>query len=338
MVPFPKSVRFRFGGSWPRSRTALVLCRSALIASVVLAAFAARAETILGLLGRNRANETALIRFDSATPSTITARIPVTGLPANDHLLTIDLRPTDAKVYAVSALGGVYIVDALTGVITQIGRLSVPIDGNAVFGMDFDPVADLAGRPSLRLISNLGDNLQVDVRPRHVGAATRLPHLVLVDGGRVFATAYDHNDLSPLTASALYHLGKAYDTRSSESLGVILYKQKVQNSGVVLRVGLSKLSSPSGTWGFDISGSGVAFATITNDYGPPIGPPLPASSFYRVDLARGVVRRIGSIGLSNFDVVLSITALERPRRYPLIPCCPPFIPGPVRGPAAAASR
>jgi len=79
----------------------------------------ASAELIIGLTTSN-----SITTFDSASPGTITAPIPVTGLVANDVLQDIDIRPFNAQLYAAGSSGTIYIIDPATGIATAQAALT----------------------------------------------------------------------------------------------------------------------------------------------------------------------------------------------------------------------
>ena len=46
-----------------------------------------------------------LVRFDSTTPGTIEASIPITGLQPTEKIQGIDFRPATAQLYALGTIG-----------------------------------------------------------------------------------------------------------------------------------------------------------------------------------------------------------------------------------------
>jgi len=135
-----------------------------------LLAFSPRAEALEGrelpatLLGLTSAN--TLLQFDSASPGTIAASLPITGLTAGDTLRAIDNRPSNGQLYGVATftngtnnLGRTYTID-----LTATTATATPLAGNfflptavAGIGIAFNPVSD-----RIRLTTSAGDNLQVD--------------------------------------------------------------------------------------------------------------------------------------------------------------------------------
>src|SRR5215218_1253454 len=85
-------------GSWrKRMRHFYACCTATAIVGALLARpSTAHAELLIGLTSQN-----ALISFDSATPGTVGATVPVTGLGAGESLLAIDIRPATGQLYAL---------------------------------------------------------------------------------------------------------------------------------------------------------------------------------------------------------------------------------------------
>ncbi len=63
----------------------------------------------------------SLVRFDSATPGTISSTVAVTGLNAGASLLGIDFRPADGLLYGVSSDSRLYTINLSSGAATSIG-------------------------------------------------------------------------------------------------------------------------------------------------------------------------------------------------------------------------
>src|SRR5690606_16616327 len=109
------------------------------------------------------------------------------------------VRPADGLLYVVSSTSRIYTLDAKTGALTFKSALSTPLAGSQ-FGVDFNPVAD-----RLRLVSNTGQNLRVDVT---TGAATVDGAINGVPGAVITASAYT-NSFAGATSTQLYNLDAA---------------------------------------------------------------------------------------------------------------------------------
>jgi hypothetical protein len=246
---------------------------------------AAAADLMAGLTIDNR-----LVSFLSTSPTTLTSNVAITGLPVGETILGIDMRPSNGLLYGVGISNRVYVLDAATGA----AKSSVALTGGALlgtaFGIDFDPVADTAGQPSLRVVSEADQNLRIDVA---TGAVT-LDAMLLAGNplGTVNPTiggsAYTNNFLGA-TSTTLYNIDYNFDR---------LVIQSPPNLGTLMRVGeLAPLGTPpiggditTDLLGFDISGpSGIAYASLT-------APASTGSRLYTVDLATGAATLVGSIG------------------------------------------
>ncbi len=126
----------------------------------------AKAETIYGLQTTSSTGDTVLnlVRFDSATPGTITTIGPMTtGLVAGQTVRSIDFRPSNGALYAVSSNGTacqLYIVNLTTSQLFPVGGgFTLPFaDANNRIEIDFNPVID-----SIRLLT--GANLDGGSNP-----------------------------------------------------------------------------------------------------------------------------------------------------------------------------
>ena len=116
---------------------------------------ALHAEPIFGL----GAGGTTIRQFDSATPGTLGAAIPITGLIGGDALRGIDFRPATTQLYGVSGGNRLYTISLAggTAVATQVGADGAFTISGANLGVDFNPVPD-----RLRVVSNLDQNLRLN--------------------------------------------------------------------------------------------------------------------------------------------------------------------------------
>jgi hypothetical protein len=221
----------------------------------------------------------ALLAFRADRPAEVRRLVPQ-GM--SGRLIGIDRRPADGKLYGVSTTNDVYRLDPANGQAVLVSSLTVPFDGDARSGVDFNPQAD-----RLRLVSRDGQNLRVNVmlgatavdaplryRDGDPGAATR-PH--------VTAAAYTHNTPD------------APDTKLLEIDGDrdVLLLQDPPNDGVLSTVGpLGVDFGPTG--GFDI---------VTDAAGADQGFAASGASLYAIDLASGAARMLGTIGDGRASVV-----------------------------------
>ena len=132
-----------------RARRLLAATVAACLVGAVAAA-PAPAETIYAITEQSN-----LLRFESNSPGTIDASVPVTGLQGGESIFGIDFRPSSGQLYAVGSMGRIYTIDTTTGAATLVGQLSVALSGTE-FGVDFNPVAN-----TLRIVSNTEQNLRI---------------------------------------------------------------------------------------------------------------------------------------------------------------------------------
>lgn len=250
------------------------------------AAPVAQAETLIGLTTDNR-----LITFDSAAPSQGTS-LALTGLAASERLLGLDARPTTGLLYSLSNLGRLYTLDVGTGAATFVGALKSPINGS-LLAFDFNPNADVSGAASLRVLTAAGDNLAVNVNAGvNLGAVTQQTKVSSPSGAvRLTGAAYSNNDTNPATPTTLY----AIDT-----LGSALFATNAPAGGVYTRVGSLGADSLN-VFGFDISGSGIAYAGLTGDDS--------YSSLYTIDLQTGAASLVGAFGVQGNTALPTIVGL-----------------------------
>ena len=247
-----------------------------------LALVQAAAPTALGLTTDNR-----LVAFDPKAPNTLTATTAITGLPAGDTVLGIDVRPTDRAVYALTSAGRIYTVDPATGAATLKSTLSAdatdttaPYAGlvGTVFSVDFNPVAD-----RLRVIGNLGQSLRINV---DTGATTTDGDINRTAPATVLASAYS-NSFAGTTSTVLYNL---------EANSDVLTRQDPPNNGTLVDIGALGLDL-TGMAGFDIAGgaNGLVLAALRTGASGPY-------SLYTVSLTTGAVslyRNTGDAALSR---------------------------------------
>ncbi|OGA85154.1 MAG: hypothetical protein A2711_08775 [Burkholderiales bacterium RIFCSPHIGHO2_01_FULL_63_240] len=259
---------------------------SLLALAAVFSASVAQAETVYGLTTDNR-----LITFDTASPSQGLA-VNLSGLASSEKLLGLDTRPTNGQLYTLSNLGNVYTVNASTGATTFVAALKAPING-ALLGFDFNPNADVSGAASLRVITAGGDNYAVNVNPgANLGAVTKQTNISSASGAlKLTGAAYSNNDTDPATPTVLF----AIDTVSSS-----LFATSAPAGGVYSLVGSLGANSLN-VFGFDISGSGMAYAGLTGDDS--------YSSLYTVNLQTGAASLIGAFGIQGNTALPTIVGL-----------------------------
>jgi Domain of unknown function (DUF4394) len=262
--------------------------------ALALAPTVANAETIFGLTMNDQ-----LFSFDSALPGLTTPRIPITGLPPNEHLLAIDFRPVatnspaaafNGVLYALGESQQLYTINTVTGSATPLPVFPMPLTGTAL-GMDFNPVPD-----RLRVVSESDENIRLNPNDGTVsGVDTPLAYAVGDPNSgvnpNVVGAAYTNN-FGGAAQTTLYGIDFALDALVRQG-GVI--GTPSPNTGQLTTIGPLGFDTTNEV-GFDISGaSGIAYASLT----PPINPLDPSSRLFTINLATGQATQVGFIGAAG---------------------------------------
>ncbi len=191
------------------------------------------------------------------------------------RLIGIDLRPADGAIYGLTITNDLYRLDPATGAATFVSSLTVPFDGDARSGIDWNPQAD-----RLRLVSRDGQNLRVNVT---LGATA-------VDGAVRYADRDPGAGTRPRVTAGAYtrNVRDAPDTRLLEidAERDVLVLQDPPNDGVLATIGPLGIDfGPTG--GFDI---------VTDAGGQEQGYAASGSTLYAIDLTTGGARSLGGIG------------------------------------------
>ena len=221
----------------------------------------------------------SLLGFHADRPAEV-RRIEPQGL--SGRLLGIDRRPADGVLYGLTTTNEVYRIDPRSGQATLVSSLTVPFDGDARSGVDFNPQAD-----RLRVVSHDGQNLRVNVT---LGATAVDGALRYKDGDsgagkrpRITAAAYTHN-IADAPDTKLFEIDEERD---------VLVLQDPPNDGILTTVGPLGIDfGPLG--GFDI---------VTDAAGRDAGYAATGATLYAIDLATGAARSLGTIGDGRASVV-----------------------------------
>ncbi len=257
----------------PRKWTLLVAV--ALAASAVTGtAWAEVAVRLIALAADN-----ALVDFRSARPQEVERRAV---RRVNGHLLGIDRRPADGRLYALTDSYDIYTIDPETGAAELVSTLTVPFDGGDRSGFDFNPQTD-----RLRLVGANGQNLRVHAE---LGAAAADQPVAYRAGDPNFggrpslaAAAYTRS-LPETPETKLFTIDFDLD---------VLALQDPPNDGALATIG-SLGSDFSSSSGFDI---------YTDEEGRDHAFAASGSQLYAVDLASGAAQALGPIGDGTIEVV-----------------------------------
>jgi trimeric autotransporter adhesin len=230
-----------------------------------------------------------LISFTASAPQKLcTAPAQITGLQPGDQILGIDVRPADGLLYAAGSSGQLYTIrttaDAGFATATR-GPMLQTATGSAQFasftgsgfGFDFNPMKD-----KLRMVSNTGQNLRIDVE---AGGVTTDSRLTPSSAGST-AAAYT-NSFVGAASTMLYVIDI-----NARQLAIQGQRSGDPNKGDLKPVGSlginAELQSASG---FDINGrTNGAFAALnlTTSNG--------VSELYSINLSTGAATRVNVIG------------------------------------------
>lgn len=247
--------------------------------------------TVLGLTSDGR-----LVRFKECAPESTKEIGYIVGLGGADTALVgIDFRVQDGGLYGVGNGGGVYLIDASSGIAVKSRQLTVALDGTS-FGVDFNPAAN-----ALRIISNTGQNLRLPFADPAAATATDLPlnYTAGTTTTGVAGAAYVNNDLSAATGTVLFDIDSALDQ---------VVVQLPPNNGSLARTG--SLSVDSGAEiGFDIytklrAGVAAANKGLASLVSGGI------TALYRIDPLTGTATFIGPVGDSVVDIALPLSQTE----------------------------
>lgn len=129
---------------------------AALIAPLALAAVvpggASAATSFYGVTADNH-----LVEFQSDNTTTVPS-IPLQGLQADEHVVGLDLRSADLRLYALTNKRRFVVINPRNGAVRYLGdkALTPALTGDKT-GMDFDPVRD-----RIQVETNAGQNLRID--------------------------------------------------------------------------------------------------------------------------------------------------------------------------------
>lgn len=285
--------RFRSARSAPRARLGVEALESREVPAV-----------IYGLTTNNE-----LVRFDSATPGTVSTPVAVTGLGASEQLVGIDFRPRTGQLIGSAVVNGsannsvvyTYRINALTGAATLIGQTTaaLPGAGEVGTGYDFNPTVD-----RVRFVNANDENARFN--PNNGALAGDDTDLTSSGTADIIGAAYDRNtdrqnnagDTDPLPTT-LFLINRATGNlaRQGGANGT-----PSPNGGVVTDLGsLGVTLSGSADGGFDIvestdnGGLGTAFAALTTNAN--------STGLYTINLTTGAATLVGTIGTGGTQLL-----------------------------------
>ena len=246
----------------------------------------AQAEQIYGT------SSTQLYSFDSSSPAGIKTIGGLSGIVSGQTIQSIDFRPLDGTLYALSSGGGqaqIYTVSLGTGALTTVGA-SFALASTGALSIDFNPTVD-----RIRLVSTDGTNLRL----LSTGGVVSPPDTNLTfNGGTPSVTGVAHtNNFAGATTTTLY----AYDARNEDidTIGSVGGTPTSPNTGQMFKVGGPGVTAANTNVGFDISGAaGVGYLSLDD-----VNSTTFSDEFYTVNLGTGALTLVkGEIGVDLLDI------------------------------------
>ncbi|MEO7265119.1 MAG: DUF4394 domain-containing protein [Ferruginibacter sp.] len=182
-----------------------------------------------------------LDKYNAKAPETVLNSASISGIQANEEILSIDFRPATGQMYGISNQSRLYVINAETGKARMIGTGPfTPTLTGEYADMDFNPTVD-----RIRVVTSSGQNLRLNPETGTVAAIDG--NINGYDGAMVTAVAYTNNVAGAATTT-LYDI----DIASQQ-----LFKQIPPNNGTLVLVD-SLYLKVTGQGGFDISPDGIA--------------------------------------------------------------------------------
>ena len=223
---------------------------------------------------------TTLVRFDTATPGTVTTVGNFSG--GNTFLDAIDFRPATGQLYGyLSSSNSFYTVNLATGALTAAPAVTGAATNTNQLGIDFNPTID-----RVRIVTDSAQNLVYNPNNGVTTVATNLfyaPGDVNLTPGAaplVVENAYTNNIAGFFGTSTQYGI----------DYGVDALVTIANNAGTLNTVGSLGVDTDAFT-GFDIftgtNGVNSAFALLNGDT---------TQGFYSINLATGAATLRGNLG------------------------------------------
>jgi Domain of unknown function (DUF4394) len=265
------------------------------------AASQAAAEPAVGLVKGTG----SLVILDTATPGSFVSGKPVTGFGEGERLVDIDYRlhtlgepQPPSQLFGLSVFDGptqdtirLYTIDIGTGAATPVAAGFPVVANGDRYGFDFNPTID-----RIRVVNDGDENLRLNP---NTGALVTDDTNLNPPGEKVTSIAYDRVDSPPMISGKTTPFGISLSSSSLVTIGSVDGTPMSANTGTLqnakpLGLTLALNSVP----GFDISPSGIAFATLED-----AASGLPG--VYTIDLNTGAAALVGTLPqpLSSIAIV-----------------------------------
>ncbi|OGX88456.1 hypothetical protein BEN47_08950 [Hymenobacter lapidarius] len=248
---------------------------------------------------------TNLLTFDTAQPTLIRTSVGLSGIPADQTLVGVDVRPANNVLYGLGyrladQMAQLYTLNATTGAATAVGTpVMLPLGTTAAdaIGFDFNPTVDRirvvgSNRTNFRLNPNDGaiaaTDLQIKYNPGNATSTPVVPADVNAAATPAVGTVAYTNSFMGANATSgttLY----AYDRGLN-----VLATQIPPNDGVLNTIGSSGLTlNATPSVSLDIYSTAVGTNTA---YLVANSAASANSSLYTLNLATGATTLVGAIG------------------------------------------
>ncbi|MEO8061807.1 MAG: DUF4394 domain-containing protein [Pseudomonadota bacterium] len=224
-----------------------------------------------------------LVSFNAALPQKACTNVALTGQDSGENIVSIDVRPADATMYALGSTGKLYTLDTATGALTAKATLAAQLGDDlpftaltgTTFAFDVNPGTDL-----IRVNSDLGANFRVTPDTGAVKTDADL-----TPTGSVFGDAAYGNSFVGTILSNYYTIDATTD-----ALQIVGRPSGNTINGDIQTIGLLGIGDVGTMAGFDISGLDNLGIAALNVGG------AATSDLFSINLASGAATRIDTIG------------------------------------------
>jgi hypothetical protein len=224
-----------------------------------------------------------LVSFSAALPQKACTNVALSGQDSGENIVSIDVRPADATMYALGSTGKLYTLDTATGTLTAKATLAATAGDDApftalsgtTFAFDVNPGTDL-----IRVNNDLGANFRITPA---TGAVRTDPDLN--PAGSVFGDAAYGNSFAGTILSNYYAIDATTD-----SLQIVGRPSGNTINGDIQTIGALGVGDVGTTAGFDISGldnQGLAALNVDG---------ATTSALFTINLSTGAATRVNTIG------------------------------------------
>jgi hypothetical protein len=265
-------------------RRTLVLFALTAATALAVPGAALAAEAFYGVTSDNQ-----LVTFQSDNVTNVVPAHAITGLPAGEDIVGLDVRPLNGQLYALGKTSRVYVINPRTGAARQVGATPfIPALAGTTFGFDFNPTVD-----RIRVTSDAEQNLRLNPDNGTVaGVDTNLAYAPADPGAgtnpSVAGSGYT-NSFAGATSTTLYDIDNARHA---------LVIQNPPNAGTLTTVGA--LGTTNNAAAFDIGEGNVGYAVLTGEQN--------RQNLYRIDLSNGHATRATNFFIGTSQPLVGLAA------------------------------